>query len=305
MSIWKFGDRYDLRLIETPDEMAPVEALQRVVWSGSETEVVPTHLLQAVVDNGGLLIGAYEGEKLVGFVFGFPGFYPTPDGPRSKHCSHMLAVHPEHRDQGLGFVLKRAQWQMVRHQGLDCITWTYDPLLSLNAHLNIARLGSVCNTYIREAYGEMRDGLNIGLPSDRFQVDWWVNTRRVTRRLSRKPRPPLELAQNLEAEVPLLNTAQPGEDGFPHPTGDPSELSGTPPPMLLVEIPADFPAIRANSPALALEWRLHTRVWFEELFERGYLVTDSIYEPGSTPRSFYVLSYGEAVLEGVITVSHP
>ena len=121
-----------------------------------------------------MLLGVFVNDELIGFVFGFPGIEPTPDGPRPKHCSHILGVLPDHRDGGVGFALKRAQWQMVRHQGLDHVTWTYDPLLSRNAHLNIARLGAVCSTYRRSEYGDMRDGLNAGLPSDRFQVDWWV-----------------------------------------------------------------------------------------------------------------------------------
>ncbi|MFN8427639.1 MAG: GNAT family N-acetyltransferase, partial [Anaerolineales bacterium] len=122
-----------IKLIETPEEMNAIEALQREVWSGSETDVVPAHVFIAAIHNGGLLLGAYLNEQLVGFVFGFPGLYSTPDGPRAKHCSHMMGILPAHRDSGVGFALKRAQWQMVRHQGLDHITWTYDPLLSRNA----------------------------------------------------------------------------------------------------------------------------------------------------------------------------
>jgi predicted GNAT superfamily acetyltransferase len=162
---------WELRVVENAAEMAAVEELQRLVWPASETDVVPAHLLLSGVHNGGVLIGGYIDQRLIGFVFGFPGLYFTPDGPRPKHYSHMLAVHPDFRNQGLGFVLKRAQWQMVRHQGIDRITWTYDPLLSTNARLNIAKLGAVCNTYLKEFYGEMKDGLNIGMPSDRFQVD--------------------------------------------------------------------------------------------------------------------------------------
>ncbi|MFN8388518.1 MAG: GNAT family N-acetyltransferase [Anaerolineales bacterium] len=133
-----------IKLIETPEEMNAIEALQREVWSGSETDVVPAHVFIAAIHNGGLLLGAYLNEQLVGFVFGFPGLYSTPDGPRAKHCSHMMGILPAHRDSGVGFALKRAQWQMVRHQGLDHITWTYDPLLSRNAYLNIRKLGAVC-----------------------------------------------------------------------------------------------------------------------------------------------------------------
>lgn len=322
-----FHSRYPVRILESSEELAAVEDLQRLVWPGNETDIVPVHLLLAAVHNGGLVIGAYDavssssaGSKaeeqptpmsdrvipthttLVGFAFGFPGLYATPDGPRLKHCSHMLGVHPDYRDQGIGFTLKRAQWQMVRHQGLDRITWTYDPLLSRNAHLNIARLGGVCNLYIREAYGQMRDQLNIGLPSDRFQVDWWVNSQRVYRRLSRKPRLRLDLAHFLAAETAILNATHIKEDEFPHPPEGAAwnslEVEGAhhQPALILVEIPADFHSLKTIHPALALEWRLHTRTIFESAFERGYLVTDFIHLPGAYPRSFYVLSHGESTL---------
>src|SRR5512142_3226372 len=108
-----------IKVLESPDDMASVEALQRVVWPGSDIEIVPTHLLITAVHNGGLVIGAYDNDELVGFVFGFPGIESTPDGPRPKHCSHMLGIRPDQRAAGIGFALKRAQWQMVRHQGLD------------------------------------------------------------------------------------------------------------------------------------------------------------------------------------------
>ncbi len=244
---------------------------------------------------------------LVGFTFGFPGLYHTPDGPRPKHCSHMLGVHPNYRDQGIGFLLKRAQWQMVRHQGLDRITWTYDPLLSRNAYLNITRLGGVCNTYLRNTYGDLRDELNTGLPTDRFQVDWWINSQRVQRRLGKRARRPLDLAHFLAAGTGILNASSLGAGGLPRPPenyvlGEIENVHSIQEeqPLLLVEIPANFMAIRASDPALALEWRLHTRDLFEQLFQRGYLITDFVYLPGNPDgRSFYVLSHGEAVISGV------
>ena len=115
-----------IHILETPEEMTAVEDLQRLVWTAPDIEIVPKDLLLAVVHNGGLAIGAFVGDNLVGVSFGFPGFYTTPDGPRLKHHSHILAVHPDWRSKGIGFALKRAQWQMVRKQGLDRITWTYD-----------------------------------------------------------------------------------------------------------------------------------------------------------------------------------
>lgn len=308
------------KILETPQEMEQVEALQRLVWPGSETDVVPAHLLITAVHNGGLVVGAYPQESkeqrveedltdepLIGFVFGFPGLIMTPDGVYPKHCSHMLAVHPGYRDRGIGFALKRAQWQMVRQQGVDRITWTFDPLLSRNAHLNIGRLGAVCNTYLREVYGKMRDGLNVGLASDRFQVDWWVNAPRVVKRLSDNPRQPLELAHFFDAGVEILNRTQCEPGGFPRPEDAVHSLArlnqvsidkgvNSERPLLLVEIPSDFLQLKASDFELAKEWRLHTRLLFEELFQRGYLVTDFIYLPGAAGRSFYVLSYGESTL---------
>jgi predicted GNAT superfamily acetyltransferase len=282
---------WTIRLLDNCEQMSAVEALQRLVWPGSETDVIPTHMLLATAHNGGLVMGAYTGDRLIGVVYGFPGIYQTPDGPRLKHHSHILGVDPAYAGQGIGFALKRAQWQWVRKQGIDRITWTYDPLLSRNAHLNIARLGAVCNCYLRSEYGKMRDGLNQGLPSDRFQVDWWVNSDRVKHRLSRRSRPALRLDHFLSAGVPIFSAPRDGE-GFPHPQNDLIQTTGS---LFLVEIPSDFLEIRRSDPALALEWRMFSRQAFEDAFSDGFWVTDFVLH---NDRSFYVLADGSATLEG-------
>ena len=287
--------RITIRLIDQPGDMPAVEQLQRVVWQSSDTDVIPGDLLLASVHHGGLLLGAFLGEELVGAVYGFPSIEHVPDGPRLAHHSHILAVHPDHRDLGIGFALKRAQWQMVRQQGLDHVTWTYDPLQSRNAHLNIHRLGAVCSTYLREAYGEMRDGLNQGMPSDRFQVDWWVRTARVERHMQPAGRQSLGLDHYREAEVIVLYQVLRGADGWPRPPEQAAVPSGR---LVLAEIPSDLPSLRAADPGLARAWRLFTRAVFEDLFARGYLVTDFIFERSAEgPRSLYVLSHGESTLD--------
>jgi predicted GNAT superfamily acetyltransferase len=282
-----------IKLLDTPEEMTTVEELQRAVWPGSETDVVPAHMLITAVHNGGIVAGAFVEEQMIGFVFGFPGLESTPDGPRPKHCSHMMGIHPSYRDSGIGFALKRAQWQMVRHQGLDHVTWTYDPLLSRNAYLNISKLGAVCNTYRRSEYGDMRDGLNAGLPSDRFQVDWWINTRRVERRLSKRPRRPLQLDDFSKAAVHPLYTPLASSDagGWMRPPEHFSPLEGN---ILLAEIPSDFNALKDADFSLARDWRFFSREVFESAFTAGYIVTDFIFGGG---RSFYVLSHGESTLQ--------
>lgn len=288
---------WSIRPLESFEDMLRVEDLQRAVWPGSERGIVPAHLLLTMAHNGGVVLGAFEGGALTGFVFGFLGTDPSsPDRvamARLKLCSHMLGVHPEREGRGLGFDLKIAQRRAVLQQGIRLITWTYDPLLSRNAHLNIRRLGAVCRTYLRNAYGEMEDELNAGLPSDRFLVDWWVTSNRVNARLE-SSRPPLDLAHYLAAGVPHLNPASLGPDNLPRPFPSPLSAEGN---LLLVEIPSDFASIKSLDPGLALAWREHTRQVFETVFSAGYLVTDFIHLKGERfPRSFYLLSFGEGTL---------
>ncbi len=286
---------FNIRLIDTPEEMLLVEELQRAVWPDSETDVVPMHMLITVVHNGGLVLGAFKEEKIVGFLMGFPGLETTPDGPRPKHCSHMMGIHPVERDSGIGFALKRAQWQMVRHQGLDHITWTYDPLLSRNAYLNIAKLGAVCTIYRRSEYGEMRDGLNAGLPSDRFQVDWWINTRRVERRLGKRPRPTLKLDHLTRTGMRPMYALQTLTDSLPRP---PEHLPPFDDRLILAEIPSDFTALKAADFSLARDWRFFTRELFETAFKASYIITDFIYDPNAgNSRGLYVLTHGESTLD--------
>ena len=309
---------WTLHLLDTPEEMLAVEKLQRLIWPGSDLRVVPAHTMLTAVHNGGIVIGAFAGQvgdinpfqqekpdlrdrDIIGFVFGFPGMYFTPDGPRSKHVSHLLAVHPQYRDQGVGFALKRAQWQMARRQGLDCITWVYDPLDSKNAYLNITRLGAVCSVYRRDYYGPGMWPEDSGLPSDRFQVDWWINTKRVNRRLSKQARLQLDLAHVLATGAEIANPTRVDDSGLPRPPTAPpriepqgQEEAARDHPIQLIEIPSDFQQLKERAPDLALEWRMHTRQLFEALFALGYLVTDFIHLPGASARSFYILSHGES-----------
>jgi predicted GNAT superfamily acetyltransferase len=287
----------DVRPIKSFDDAHQIEDLQLLVWPGSETDVVPAHILLAITRNGGLVLGAFDGEKLVGFVIGFLGTdRESPNRPamaQLKHHSHMLGVHPDYRDLGVGFRLKVAQRDFVNKQGIRLITWTYDPLQSRNAYLNIRRLGTVCRRYHREAYGEMRDQLNIGYPSDRFEVEWWITSSRVKSRI-RGSRESLDLANFLGAGAVKINPAQLGSGDLLYPAEKTLPMEDM---ILLIEIPPDITKIKECNAELAIGWRLHTRALFEEAFSKGYLVTDFIYlKEERYPRSYYVLSHGEGTL---------
>jgi predicted GNAT superfamily acetyltransferase len=127
-----------------------------------------------------------------------------------------------------------------------------------------------------------------------------VNSHRVDRRLSRQARTGLNLDHYLAAGIRIINSAEPGPDGFPRPPDSEQTealiLVGEKDPLVLLEIPADIQALKAANMELALAWRLHTRTLIMKLFNWGYLVTDFVYLPGSYPRSYYVLSHGEQTL---------
>lgn len=279
--------------LETPEELAQVIVLQCIVWPGSELEIAPSHVLLTAAHHGGLVAGAFIGDQLAGFLFSFLGFQQTRQGQRLKHCSHMLGVHPDFRGMGIGAALKIYQRGFVLGQGLDLITWTYDPLLARNARLNVAKLGAVCNTYLADLYGNLDDDLNAGLPTDRLQVDWWIDTPWVEEHVSgRLPQP--GRAAHLAAGARILNP--PANHGRPEPPTTPAPDAPLPATVLL-EVPADFLALKAVDPAAALSWRLATRNAFRALFDRGYVIGDFVYEPGPPVQAAYVLSHAYPRLE--------
>jgi predicted GNAT superfamily acetyltransferase len=263
-----------------------MEGLQREVWGLDDVEIVPDHMLLTAQKNGGVVLGAFqvapEGggeERLVGFVFGFVGL--TPDG-RPKHCSHIAGVIPSFQNQNVGHRLKLAQREYVLSQGLDLVTWTFDPLESRNARLNFHKLGVTCNTYVRDLYGRMRDELNVGLPSDRFQADWHVASARVADRLAGGWTGPSLSALQAEG-VPVVNPVLPGGDALPRPSQAVLPIEGD---RLLVQIPARFQAVKSADLGLALAWREQTRSIFEAAFAQGYVATDLLFEAG---QSYYLL----------------
>lgn len=283
-----------IRRLESIEDFRLAEEAQRIIWGvQDDTEVVPLHALLTAQKNGGLVLGAFDGDRMVGYLFGFLG--RTPEG-KEKHCSHMMGVFPKYREQGIGEALKRRQREFVLNQGLDLITWTYDPLESRNAYLNIRKLGVICRTYLRNVYGEMQDSLNVGLPTDRLEVEWWIRSPRVEARFSMKaPSPPTTLDDLLSQGAAVVNEVEMDNAGLP------TTLSWAPhrSPIVLVEIPAKIQEVKQANIKLARDWRLLTRALFEEYFDQGYVVVDFVSEvKDNQRRSFYVLEHEPALEDG-------
>lgn len=157
-----------IRQIDDVAEMRAVEDLQKEVWGIPDLDVVPLTHLVAAKEAGGTLIGAFDDELLVGFVYGFPSF----EFGRHAHHSHMLAVKTEYRNLDLGRRLKLAQREHVIAQGIGLMTWTFDPLQSLNAHFNFNKLGVVANRYLPDFYGDDAASFLHQTGTDRLWVSW-------------------------------------------------------------------------------------------------------------------------------------
>ncbi len=275
--------------LRTLEEYEACEALQGLVWQAEPLEVVPTHVLITAQRHGGLVLGAFDpAGTMVGCLFGFAG-RPAADNPLTRgvdwqHCSHFMGVHPDWRERGVGYRLKLAQRTWALEQGYELVTWTYDPLEAANGVLNLGKLGALCRCYLRNLYGEMGEGINIGLPTDRFEVAWWVRSKRVAERAEAGWRPPV-LAELLEGGAVVLNPGRARADGWIEP-GALREPQGE---QLLLEIPARIQALKATSMDLALAWRMSVRSASEAAFGAGYTACDVVRAEVEGQRRVYYL----------------
>jgi len=176
----------EVRELRTPAELAEAVRLQFEIWGPNDA--TPANQLVISVKTGGHVLGAYDGDRLVSFAYGFPAVL---QGQEPWIASHMLATLPEYGGQGLGRMLKWRQRDWALAHGYHRVTWTFDPLEARNAHLNLNLLGAVAGEYIVDCYGPMEDKLNRGLPSDRLMADWQLDSPRVVA-AARGERPALD-----------------------------------------------------------------------------------------------------------------
>lgn len=186
----------DIRIsdIDQPAEMRAVEELQKEVWGIPDLDVVPLTHLVAAKEAGGVLIGAFDGDTLVGFVYGFPSF----EHGQAAHHSHMLAVKPAYRNLDLGRRLKLAQRDRVKAQGIELISWTFDPLQSLNAHFNFNKLGVIADRYLPDFYGEDAASFLHQTGTDRLWVSWFISRKRREATLD-QDHVTIEIPSNIDA----------------------------------------------------------------------------------------------------------
>lgn len=242
-----------------------VDLLNRI-WGATELDIMDVAFLIALVNSGNLIAEARRHGEPVGAAVGFCGPPGTP------FHSHIVGVVPEAVGQGVGRAVKLHQRAWCLTNGIETMSWTFDPLVARNAFFNIRRLGAMPHEYHPDFYGHMTDGINAGQRSDRIVVVWDLAQTPPDRSYDAEP-------DTAGAVIAVDNAG--GRPGAYQPPADQGAET------VLLGLPRDIEAIRRTDPDLAQQWRSVTRQAFTDLFTRGWFVR------GFTRTGFYLLQHPE------------
>ncbi|WP_135557445.1 GNAT family N-acetyltransferase [Paenibacillus cymbidii] len=262
------------RSLEQAEELREAVALQLTAWPQESVTSMPQ--MAAAILNGGMVMGAYDDGRLVGFNYAFPGY----DGKETYLASHMMAIHPDYRDHGIGRRLKLEQRLWALQAGYGTIVWTFDPFEPRNGYLNVVKLGGIVRRYIPSFYGN--GALNI--PSDRFLVEWLLRSDRVQGALEGNTP-----EYDGWSGCPCLFVVE-TRDGAPVAVRVDESVAdslATEPAGVLLPVPCRPGEMKTTDLALFLSWQELLRQWCAALFARGYRVVSLL--RGDGPVNYYVL----------------
>lgn len=207
--------------------------LERAVWKDEDLGIMPIRLYLISKACNAPTIGAFESSgRLVGFVH---TMIALMDGQVVYH-SHLAAVLEDLRHRDIGFRMKLAQREQAINAGVPLIIWTFDPLQSRNAHLNINKLGAVIRRYEVNYYSEgLSTVFDSDVPTDRVFAEWWVSS-------------------------PHVDSVLAGDRPY---VGSQTKS---------VLIPEDINKVRARSIDEHLKWRIRVREDFQNALSGGLIV---------------------------------
>jgi predicted GNAT superfamily acetyltransferase len=254
-------DEIVIRECTSIDELDNCVHLQREVFGLPDLEISPRRHLIVSRQAGGWTLGAFVGQRLVGFVHHLAA---VRNGNEVFGYSHMMAVDREYQNKGVGARLKWSQRARALEEGREFIKWTWDPMQARNAHFNLNRLGVTVSSYAENFYGTdyvtspgLHDEGLPGIDSDRLFANWSIKSSRV-QRLAERDAAPIEA-----------------------------------PPEAKIRIPANWTNLMKEDPSRAKAELLRTRSEFQEHFERGLICAG--FERADDPH--YLLYRPEAVTE--------
>lgn len=239
---------YIIRECSTFADFTACINLQRTVWQFTDLDITPLRSFIITRHSGGMTYGAFDNNgQLLGFAHALAAF----DAQLKPYFySHMLAVEPQLQSAGIGAKLKLAQLDHARRTGVPLIRWTFDPLQSRNAYLNIIKLGGVIREYKINYYGNAStSALHRGLDTDRVFAEWWVKSRRVA-----------------DAQAGIRQTAKP---------------------VAAVEVPRDIEVVKKQDLAEAIRRQAQLRAEFQRLLGEGLYCAGFEADPNGNSRYLF------------------
>ncbi len=188
-----------VRKCESLDDFHRCVDLQREIWGEADLEVEPATMFVVAAHTGGEVLGAFDGDRLVGYTLAMVGLR---DRVPYLH-SHMTGVHRDYRGRGVGRMLKLFQRSEALGRGIRLIQWTFDPLELRNAHFNLNRLGAICREFHRNLYGVTTSPLHRGMETDRLLAEWHLDSARVVAAIENLVKDPLEAPAMIELPAAL------------------------------------------------------------------------------------------------------
>lgn len=261
----------DIELVHSEPEARIAAQVLAEIWPTEDGHfpVVP-ELVWVFAHTGNYVSVARVDNEVVGTAIGFRAY----DVRGSYLHSHIAGVLSRWQGADVGFALKQHQREWALSNGIDRITWTFDPLVSRNAYFNVTKLGARLTGYYVNFYGPMEDGINGGDETDRCVATWDLNADRVVSAARGVNAPPDVDALRAEA-VPVRLYA--GAGGAPHL----NEVDGD---RMLLQLPHDIVVLRRTDELLARSWREVLREILVSAFADGYEIT------GVTRDGWYLIS---------------
>jgi len=246
--------------------------ISREVWGEPELDVEPYVTFVVTDHTGGQVLGAFDGDKLVGFTKAVVGLH----GLTPYLHSHMTAVLAPYRNRGVGRLLKLFQREDAIRRGIRLVEWTFDPLETKNAHFNLNRLGAICRRYIPDFYGITTSPLHRGIPTDRLLAEWHLESPRVLAAINNLTREPFDPPATVHLPAPVAQ----GESSSPAAFSSPSSSESGAPPAVSEGGSWVSPSTPPSSSTPSLvDLQSRIRAEFTQWFSKGYAATSVRFTP--------------------------
>ncbi len=270
-----------IRELKSMDEFEAAYQIQSKLPEFCKIGLIPSYYMQLISQRGGLVLGCFCDDQLVGYNFAFPCISPTLG---VYLFADSMGFLPSYQKKNLGYHVKHFQYEIARSRGIRYIAWTYDPLKGVNANINIRKLGGSIIGYMPDHYTSIKNNtpqtgsVCSSFPEDRFEVLWDLSSEKVIDRMEKGS----ATTQGNLNQIPVIQPMEIDHKMF--------QYFNSNYPDLCIEIPIDFQSMLTTQPSLALQWRLSSRKAFQFFIQNGYYIGDFCHLDQQVPKkNLYIL----------------